>query len=393
MRKFFTKDKSIQALPFAVYYYTVVFLTLVGLIVSLYLSYSHFRVYTDIGYKSFCAISKAINCDTVSESSYSIFWRLPVPVWGIVGYIFFLFFLLIAKNRDAEHKRPWAMLFLIAAAFTLYSIVLAAISTFHIHSYCILCMVLYAVNLLLLFYARMVRSRFKCSGLIEGLRKDIQFLKIRRTSVLRMFTPFLVGIAVLLLFFPSYWQFDPPVMTSKLNSGTTEDGHPWIGAKNPKLIITEYTDYQCFQCKKMYFFLRQLIAQHPDKIRLIHRHYPMDHSVNPIVKEPFHIGSGKMALIAIHAATRNKFWQVNDLLYQMAGESDVIDVRKLAARLEMNPKTLARSVNDRDARLLLQHDILSGIKLQINGTPAFVIDEKVYLAQIPPEIIKSALNP
>ena len=92
------KDKAIQPLPFAVYYFTVVFLTLAGLIVSLYLSYSHYRVYTDVGYKSFCAISKAINCDTVSQSAYSIFLGLPVPVWGIVGYIFFLLFMLFAKK-------------------------------------------------------------------------------------------------------------------------------------------------------------------------------------------------------------------------------------------------------------------------------------------------------
>jgi protein-disulfide isomerase/uncharacterized membrane protein len=385
------KNKSIQPLPFAVYYYTVVFFTLVGLAVSLYLSYSHFRVYTDIGYKSFCAISKAINCDTVSESSYSIFWRLPVPVWGIVGYTFFLLFLLIAKNRDAQNKRVWNLLFLIAAAFTLYSIILAAISTFYIRSYCIMCIVLYAANLLLLFYTRMIRSRFKSGGLIEGLKKDIQFFQARRTFVLCMFTPFFVGIILLLLFFPAYWQFDPPLLTSKLNSGTTRDGHPWIGAENPKLVITEYTDYLCFQCRKMHFFLRQLIAENPDKIRLIHRNFPMDHSVNPIVKEPFHIGSGKMALMAIYAATQNKFWQMNDLLFEITGQSDAINVKKLAARLEMDPKTLMHSVNDRSARLLLQQDILSALKLQISGTPAYVIHENVYLGQIPAEIIKAAL--
>jgi protein-disulfide isomerase len=117
----------------------------------------------------------------------------------------------------------------------------------------------------------------------------------------------------------------------------------------------------------------------------------MDHSVNPIVKEPFHVGSGKMALMAIHAASQNKFWQMNDLLFEIVGESDVIDVRKLAARLEMDPKTLAGSVNDRSTRRLLQDDILSALKLQISGTPAYVINENVYLAQIPPEIIKTAL--
>ena len=142
----------------------------------------------------------------------------------------------------------------------------------------------------------------------------------------------------------------------------------------------------------MHYFIRQLVAAHADKIRLIHRNFPMDHSVNPIVKEPFHIGSGKMALMAIHAAARNKFWQMNDILFEMVRKSDVIDVREVAGRLGMEAKELARSVNDPSARRLLQHDILSALKLQINGTPAYVIDEKVYLAQIPPEIIENALK-
>jgi uncharacterized membrane protein/protein-disulfide isomerase len=391
MHQLFKKNKSIQPLPFAVYYYTVVLIALVGLLVSLYLSYSHYRVYTDIGYKSFCAISKAINCDTVSQSAFSIFWDLPVPVWGIIGYMFLLLFLPFAKNKDAKNKRVWTLLFLIAAGFTLYSIILAFISTFYIHSYCIMCLVLYAVNLLLLFYTHMIRSRFKSSGLIDGLKKDIQFLKTKRSSVIGIFAPFFSVVILLLLFFPTYWQFAPPVLLSKIDSGVTTEGHPWIGAQNPKLIITEYTDYKCFQCKKMHFFLRQLIAKHPGKIRLVHRNFPMDHAVNPIVKEPFHVGSGKMALMAIQAASQNKFWQINDILFEMAREGDVIDLKQLAARLGMDPKTLARSVNDPGARRLLQHDILSALKLQISGTPAFVINENVYLAQIPPEIIRTAL--
>ena len=391
MRKLPDKAKSIQPLPFAIYFYTVMLIAVVGLMVSVYLSYSHYRVYTDIGYKSFCAISKAINCDTVSQSAYSIFLGLPVPLWGVVGYIFFLLLLLFAKTRDAENKRLWLLLFLISAGFTLYSVILAAISTFYIHSYCIMCIVLYAVNLLLLFYTRMIRSRFKSNGLIGSLRKDVQFLQSKRATVLRTFTPLLVGIVLLWLFFPAYWQLDLPVLRSALNSGVTQDGHPWIGAENPRLIITEYTDYKCFQCKKMHFFLRQLIAEHPDRIRLIHRNFPMDHSFNPIVKEPFHIGSGKMALMAIHAVKESKFWRMNDLLFEMAGESKVIDIRKLSARLGMDAKTLAHSINDRNTRLSLQQDILSALKLQINGTPAYVINGNVYLAQIPPEIIKTAL--
>jgi len=66
------QSKKTIPLPFSVYFWTVTFLAMAGLAVSVYLTVSHYRVYTDISYSSFCAISKAINCDTVSQSSYSI---------------------------------------------------------------------------------------------------------------------------------------------------------------------------------------------------------------------------------------------------------------------------------------------------------------------------------
>ena len=95
------KTKNNTALPFAVYFWTVAFLTTAGLADSICLAISHYRVYTDVAYSSFCAISKAINCDTVSQSSYSIFFNVPVPVWGIIGYTFFFTaFSVCLENRS-----------------------------------------------------------------------------------------------------------------------------------------------------------------------------------------------------------------------------------------------------------------------------------------------------
>ena len=84
---------QVKPLPFRLYFWIIVLLTGSGLLASIYLSVSHFRVYTDIGYRSFCAISRAINCDTVSQSPYAVFLNAPVPIWGIVGYAFLLIFI------------------------------------------------------------------------------------------------------------------------------------------------------------------------------------------------------------------------------------------------------------------------------------------------------------
>jgi uncharacterized membrane protein/predicted DsbA family dithiol-disulfide isomerase len=386
------QNKQTTPLPFSIYFWTIFILAVAGLIDSIYLSISHYRVYTDIGYSSFCAISKAINCDTVSQSPYSIFIGIPVPVWGILGHSFFLLFLPLAKTRDAAKKRIWAMLFLVALVFSMYSVILAFISTFIIHSYCIMCIISYAISFLLLFYTWIIRRRFESEGIINGLKKDINFLANKKAMSLAFLGSFIIGFICVKLFFPSYWHFKAPQLSSQISTGITENGQPWIGAEKPVLTITEFADYQCFQCKKMHFFLRRLIDEHPDKIRLVHRHFPMDHRFNPIVKEPFHIGSGKMALMAIYAASKGKFWQMNDVLYEIDRESKTIDIKELAEEVRLNPEELGHSINNQLIRKKLQRDIRSGLKLQISGTPAYVIDKEVYQGQIPPEIIKGVLK-
>jgi len=387
-----TNSKDIRPLPFGVYFWTVIIITVIGLIDAIYLSVSHYRVYTDIGYKSFCAISRAINCDTVSQSSYSIFLNLPVAVWGAIGYGFLLLCLLLAGSKSAGKKRMWSIVFWIALVFTCYSVILALISTYLISTYCIMCIVSYGVNLILLFYAWIIRRRFSNAGLVKDTEEDILYLWKIRTGSLAVFSLFSISVIAIWIFYPVYWNFEAPLLSDNTPTGITAAGHPWIGAESPTLEITEFTDYQCFQCKKMHFFLRQLIAEHPDKIRLVHRHYPMDHTVNPIVKEPFHEGSGIMALIAISAARMNKFWPVNDFLFGIAGKTQVIKIREIAEEAGLDYAVLKQTMNDRETQIDLRRDIWQGNKLKITGTPAFVIDGEIYQGQIPPEIIKKGLE-
>jgi protein-disulfide isomerase len=83
---------------------------------------------------------------------------------------------------------------------------------------------------------------------------------------------------------------------------------------------------------------------------------------------------------------------MNDILYDIAGKEETLNIKELADSTGLDYLKLARAINDRAIRFKLQHDIYNGLKLNISGTPAFVINNKVYLAQIPPEIIKDVLK-
>ena len=321
------QKKVIQPLAFGIYLWTAVVLAVIGLADSIYLSISHYRNYTDIGYESFCALSRAINCDTVSQSPYAIFLGIPVPVWGVIGYVFFLLLLLIAGTRAARPKRVWALLVVVALLYSGYSVVLAVISHFYIHSYCIMCIVSYGINFLLLFFSWLVRRRFEIDRFMICLRQDLVFLWQKREFSTAVFLPFFAGVMILWFSIPAYWSLQPEAIAADVATGLTADGHPWIGSEDAPLVITEFADYLCFQCNKMHYYLRKMDDTVPGKNQdnpspLSHGSRRQSHR-----QKPLHQGSGSLALLAIYAATEGRFWQMNDYLFANARGVAKIDLR------------------------------------------------------------------
>ncbi len=364
-------------------------LAVTGLLVALYSAHSHYQNYTDPLYSSFCAISKAINCDTVAQSPWSILFAIPVAWWGVLFHVFFLFILLTADRRNLVAWQGFFFVMLIASAVTL---VLAGISITQIKSLCLVCLVTYAITFALTYTCWIGKRRCQEAAAqgAEGFSTTF-----RRQDALRNHSiaagVFCLSLLLLYGLMPRYWLLSPAQADiSNLPQGLTEDGHPWIGAEKPEITIEQFSDYQCFQCNKMYFLLRQLLAAHPDSLRLVHRHYPLDHKVNSIiVPDPFHEGSGDLAKIAILAALRNKFWQTNDLLYAlMRNKVQEIPLQKIADKTGLDVNELAASLTHPDIAELLRRDIWQGMKLGITGTPAFLIDGQVYQGSIPPEILK-----
>ena len=387
------QQRPANAWPFGVYGGVALCFAVVGLMISIYLAISHYRVYTDISYESFCALTKALNCDTVSQSRYAVFGSIPVAIWGVWGYVFLVVVLMPALRGGPKRLRLWSFVFFITACFSLGSIALAAISTFIIHSYCIMCVATYAVNFGLLYTIWIIIARFNGGRLLSSLKDDLLYLKEnKRWSILIAATAILV-LGAVHQFIPRYWQLPPPTHTAVLPSGITAEGHPWIGAENPVLVITVFSDYQCFQCRKMHYHLRHLIEKHRDKIQLVHRHYPMDHEFNPIVKEVMHLGSGKLALMAIGAAKTGRFWPVNDILFAMIGQKKQVNYKRVAALAGVSADVFKDAFSDPEIRVHLDRDIIDGIKLKISGTPTFVINDQVFFGQIPPDVISKALLP
>ncbi|HCF60919.1 MAG TPA: hypothetical protein DFS52_23330 [Myxococcales bacterium] len=363
---------------------------LAGLGVAIELTVLHVRVHLDPAFRSFCAINETVNCDTVAQSPYSVFLGVPVSVWGILGYlamsgVAIAAFLLKRRGRDVL-----AGMMLALTGFSVgMSLVLGGISTFKLKCFCLLCMFTYGINLVLLVLSLLEARRW---GVAASLQAAVDFVAGEWKRVLPVGIFGSVAVVALLAFYPAYWA-TPAHADVDLSTGVDALGDPWIGAKEPKLTIIEYSDYQCPHCRRGHEEMRALLAKHPDDVRLVHRNYPLDEACNPKIKSAFHPYACEYAKLSVCAGEQGKFWEANDYLFENGKQESPITPAALVKAIKADPGKLEACMKSSAAQSRVDANIQEGIRRGIQGTPSFQVGDKVYPGRLPPEVIDSFLSP
>ncbi|MGI5861029.1 MAG: vitamin K epoxide reductase family protein [Myxococcales bacterium] len=363
---------------------------LAGLGVAIELTVLHVRVHLDPAFRSFCAINETVNCDTVAQSPYSVFLGVPVSVWGILGYlamsgVAIAAFLLKQRGRDVLA----GMMLALTSFSVCMSLVLGGISTFKLKCFCLLCMFTYGINLVLLVLSLLEAKRW---GVAPSVRAALGFASDEWKRVLPVGVFGSVAVVALLAFYPAYWAA-PSHADVNLPTGTDAFGDPWIGAKEPKLTIIEYSDYQCPHCRRGHDEMRALLAKHPSEVRLVHRHYPLDEACNPKIKSRFHPNACEYAKMSVCAGEQGKFWEANDYLFENGRQESPITPSALAKAVQAAPGKLEACMKSSAAQSRVDGNIQEGIRRGIQGTPSFQVGDKVYPGRLPPEVIDSFLSP
>ncbi|MDL2270150.1 hypothetical protein LJC41_09350, partial [Desulfosarcina sp. OttesenSCG-928-G17] len=113
----------------------------------------------------------------------------------------------VSRKKNSESAQVWAgCLFITACIFTFFSVYLAGIATFKIHSYCLMCSVLYGVSFILLCTSWLIWKRAGEGTVTDRLKRGLFFLREKRRWILFAGAGFLVVSGALVLFYPKYWQ-------------------------------------------------------------------------------------------------------------------------------------------------------------------------------------------
>jgi uncharacterized membrane protein len=367
----------------------------VGLAVEL--TQVHVRVHANPNARSFCTLSEHVSCDRVALSGYSVLAGVPLSLWGAFAYLLLLGLALWgARSRASFVVAPFVI---IAGGCAASSLVLAYISAFVLQNVCLLCIGSWIVDWILFITGWAMARRVGLPDLRAEIR---QTWRARRTAVLVSLAVLGFGVVAMRLLIPEAWgkgrvsrvtpgtklgensnRLSPSV---HLTSGTDEAGHPYIGAVSPKLTITEFADYQCPHCANAHVEMRELVAKNASTIRIVHRHFPLDHQCNSLVQHPFHTRACAYAKLAACAALMGKFWDANDYLFDHGRDEAPVTPETLAKAIGLDAANLQKCTDGAGSEIV-KHDIDEGLQLSISGTPSFVVDGKVYKGQLPEDIV------
>ncbi|ELA3176450.1 TPA: thioredoxin domain-containing protein [Klebsiella aerogenes] len=192
------------------------------------------------------------------------------------------------------------------------------------------------------------------------------------------------AITALLLLCVSAFSFAAPAEEPQSNGNDqlaqllfNDPNSPRTGAKEPKLTIVSFTDYNCPYCKQFDPMLEKIVHDNPD-IQLIVKLLPF--------KGQSSVNAAKAAL-STWRQQPDKFWTLHQRLMAKKGYHD--DASIAAAQ----KKTATDSVNidDKTMDSLKMNLILSQV-LNIQGTPATIIGDQMVAGAIPAEDLEGLVK-
>lgn len=153
------------------------------------------------------------------------------------------------------------------------------------------------------------------------------------------------------------------------------DGYSWVGG-NPDgdITIVEFLDYRCGYCKRAFPEVGKLLDQ-DGNIRIIVKEFPIlgDQSVL----------ASRFAISTRHVAGDNAYKALHDALMSFNGEITIPALSRMAKTLGLDAEAIEAGMNAEDVTAELRKTRDLAQKLQISGTPTFVLEDELLRGFLP----------
>lgn len=162
-------------------------------------------------------------------------------------------------------------------------------------------------------------------------------------------------------------------------------GAPRLGPARAPVTVVVFSDFECPYCARGRHIASDLRTAFPESVRIVWRHHPL----------PRHPNAGPAAEAAQEVFVQRghaAFWRFHDLLFIHQDRLTREDLERYAQRVGADVAGLRRALDEGTHREAIEADQALAQRLNITGTPAFVINGTVLAGAQPFRVFESLVH-
>ena len=374
-------------------FYLLTVLSSLGIYVSERLIQLHIdSVILKLGDSGVCASGEGFSCAELATSWLAEIAGIPIAVIGLAFYISALILAAIDRFKSQLIAGLPSLFVLGGLLSVVYSVFLMVMGKIEVGKFCPMCMGLYAVNIGLFCTALFTHPDGAKSGIAAGLKSFTQPAFWAAVLVLSISIPsahFLsakrftqakkkaVSIA----------KVDPNQKKESIDVGNS----PFRGQKESKVVVIEFSDFECPYCKRLADSLKTALEREPDLFRYHFKHYPMDNACNRDIEREMHKNACTAAVAMVCANRVDKGWALHDKMFANQMDLSKENITTFAKDVGVDIERFSACMTGEKALAAVKKDIDDGIKAKVDGTPTWFINGiRIVGYRAPEEIIALA---
>ena len=159
-------------------------------------------------------------------------------------------------------------------------------------------------------------------------------------------------------------------------------GSPTTGPPNARVVLVEFSDFQCPYCVKAVEKINAVLKAYPNDVRLIFKQYPLES----------HPQASISAAAALAAHQQGKFWQMHDILFANRTRLSRQAILGWAAQIGLDMKRFNADLDSDAIKKAVIRDTEDGDKAGVEGTPTVFIDGQRYNGELALDAIKPVID-
>lgn len=146
------------------------------------------------------------------------------------------------------------------------------------------------------------------------------------------------------------------------------DGAPFIGPRDARVTIVEFSDFQCPYCAQAVIKLNALLKAYPNDVKLVFKQFPLD----------IHSQAALAAAAALAAHRQGKFWPLHDAMYADRTHLSRTTILAMAQAAGLDIKRFQQDWDSPSIKQALLREEAEGEKAGVDSTPTIFIDGQKY---------------